>query len=370
MTFAERLQALMRERDLGPVALGRQVPCDPGYVSRVASGKQPPSRRLARRLDEILDAGGTLAMGDDGPLGGHPAVWRAPSEPAPDAEALRENSQMLVRLESRIGGDDVLPAAVRAFRSAQASLGALRASRSATRDVLAAAGELGEVAGWIAYDAERPGLSRALARDALALTRSAGDREMELFLISHMTMLDIGTGDAGRALDAASMVLGQPRLAPRVEAVFKLRRGRALAALGDPRGLRELAHSASLIDDGAGARDPAWTWWADTAEIAWHQGVALGDLGDWRAAVPAFERTLAQRTSSRLRARYNDAAWLLGAYAHAGAWGDAEELAAYLAAAGDGIASTRTTVVIERAARCMIDAGPAAAREAGRLLCG
>src|SRR6266702_5666396 len=61
MGFAERLRALMDERGLSGNALARRVPCDPGYISRLASGKQQPSRNIAKLLDDALDAGGTLA---------------------------------------------------------------------------------------------------------------------------------------------------------------------------------------------------------------------------------------------------------------------------------------------------------------------
>ena len=40
---------------------GRKVPFDAGLISRLASGKQRPSQRIAARLDEVLDAGGSLA---------------------------------------------------------------------------------------------------------------------------------------------------------------------------------------------------------------------------------------------------------------------------------------------------------------------
>jgi transcriptional regulator with XRE-family HTH domain len=76
MGFAEALRALMDERGISGHALARQVPCNPAYVSRLANGKQQPSRQMARRLDKVLDAGGELAA-----LA--PPRWR--SLDAPDA---------------------------------------------------------------------------------------------------------------------------------------------------------------------------------------------------------------------------------------------------------------------------------------------
>ncbi len=48
MGFAERLRALMAERGLSGKALAREAFCDPAYVSRLASGKQPPSAKIAQ----------------------------------------------------------------------------------------------------------------------------------------------------------------------------------------------------------------------------------------------------------------------------------------------------------------------------------
>jgi transcriptional regulator with XRE-family HTH domain len=59
--FAARLSALMAERGVGVRALARRVPCDPGYVSQLASGRRRPSAKIAARIDEVLAAGGDLS---------------------------------------------------------------------------------------------------------------------------------------------------------------------------------------------------------------------------------------------------------------------------------------------------------------------
>ncbi|WP_165964540.1 helix-turn-helix transcriptional regulator [Actinomadura sp. KC216] len=61
MTFGEKLRALIAERGISQRKLAKLVPCDNGYLSRVARGERFPSVALAERLDEILDAGGQLA---------------------------------------------------------------------------------------------------------------------------------------------------------------------------------------------------------------------------------------------------------------------------------------------------------------------
>jgi hypothetical protein len=61
MDFAARLRALMAERGIGVRALARQVPCDPALISRLINRKQGASHEIARRLDDVLEAGGELA---------------------------------------------------------------------------------------------------------------------------------------------------------------------------------------------------------------------------------------------------------------------------------------------------------------------
>src|SRR6266446_5186557 len=82
--FTERLRTLMAERCVSGYELARRVPCNRSYISLLAQGKRQPSPKVARRLDEILGAGGELAALT------HPdAVWHPPGlnrEFSPDDE--------------------------------------------------------------------------------------------------------------------------------------------------------------------------------------------------------------------------------------------------------------------------------------------
>jgi transcriptional regulator with XRE-family HTH domain len=59
--FGGELARLMTARYVGVRELARMVPCNPGHISNLRSGKARPSPELARTLDDRLDAGGTLA---------------------------------------------------------------------------------------------------------------------------------------------------------------------------------------------------------------------------------------------------------------------------------------------------------------------
>jgi hypothetical protein len=58
--FGTELAHLMTARSLGVRELGRLVPCNPGHISNLRNGKASASPELARCLDELLGADGTL----------------------------------------------------------------------------------------------------------------------------------------------------------------------------------------------------------------------------------------------------------------------------------------------------------------------
>ncbi|WP_242613957.1 helix-turn-helix domain-containing protein [Actinomadura roseirufa] len=61
MTFGEKLRELLTEQKISQRQMADLVPCDDGYVSRVARGLLRPSEKMAARFDEILNANGSLA---------------------------------------------------------------------------------------------------------------------------------------------------------------------------------------------------------------------------------------------------------------------------------------------------------------------
>jgi hypothetical protein len=258
--------------------------------------------------------------------GGIPALDHV-ARPAPaDAsyvDDLRQASHRLVALDTRHGGNDVLALATRTFQAAHFRLASGAYLPEVERDLQAAVGEAGEVAAWVAYDADKQPLSRALCQEAMLVSRLAGDRSMELML----------------------------------------------AQLGDrPRSLAAIGRARSMLADGITNRDPPWMWWIGGAELACHDGMANADLGDWRAAVPLFRESSAGR-GQLLRSGYNDTAHLLDALVHAEAWHDAEPVAEGLASFSAEVGSARTASLLRRVTRSIrnTDTTPALADSADEL---
>ncbi|TDC63767.1 XRE family transcriptional regulator [Actinomadura sp. GC306] len=369
-TFGEKLRALMAERQTSQRGLARLVPCDAGYLSKVAGDLKRPSVELAERLDELLGAGGALAVLRPSDPGSSPAVLdltgiRLLSATGPPADAdyvaeVRRTSQALVRLDSVHGGDDVLPLALRAFRAVNYRLGSGGYVPSVERDLTAAAGEAAQVAAWLAYDADRQDVSRQTIHEALMLSRQAGDSSMELFELTHMAMQSVHLHRPAEAMRITTGLLDDG-LPPRAAALMDIRRGRALAQLGHGGdALAALGRARSVLLDASGARDAAWTWWITDAEVLWHTGMAHAELGDWVGAVPLL-RESAKLRRGYPRARYNDLAHLLNALVHAGDWGEVEPVLTEVAGEAGDVGSARTTNLLSRVTgRIMREDAPSA----------
>ena len=192
------------------------------------------------------------------------------------------------------GSEEILKMSLRFFRTLHDHLGAGTYDARLERDLQSAAGELAEVAGWLAYDAAEHELCRRMNQESLYFTRLAGDRTMELLTLQNSSMHAGSQGHPREALQIARSVLeGDYRLSPRLKALFLTRKARAMAQGGDGSALTLLPEIRSLFLDGVSDEDPAWAWWIDERELAWHEAMVQRDLGLFRAAIDHFERSVA-----------------------------------------------------------------------------
>ena len=321
------------------------------YIKRWESGKvRALSPRYQRAYATALgvDRGALFAAERDGNEASDGSaldlVFSASgAEPADSAfvEAIREAGRALVRLDDLHGGDDVYPLARRTFMIANRKLGTGALPSGLERDLMSATAEAAEIAAWLAYDADRQAESRQLIHEALILASQAGDRSMELFSLTHLAMQSVHLHRPAEAL----RFIDEDRLdgtsSPRVAALFALRRGRALAQLGDaPAAHRMLDLARTRLSESITPSDPSWTWWISEAELLWHRGTALTELGRWKEALPHL--TLSAELRQGRRARLNDLAHLLNAQVRLHAWTDAEPTLTNIIDTHPEIGSTRT----------------------------
>lgn len=332
-------------------------------VGNAERGTHPPGLALRRALDQALEHASDVQRGrflaaitEDQSIaslvhGTTPAVSFPVTSYADTAylEAVQQYIWQIVELDNRFGGADLAGLAVRFFRSVHQQLGSGAYEPSIERDLQATAGELAEVAGWLLYDADRQDDVRRMNQEALYFSRLAGDRTMELLTLQNASMHAGFLGRPREALQLASSVLeSRDRLSPRVKTLFLMRQARALAQGGDEQALRLFDQVRSHYADGMRDSDPKWAWWVDERELAWHEGMALVDLGYPREAVGKFEQSVWATAPHQLRGRYLHLGYLLGAQVKVGAWSDAETTMCQIGAMVGDVASTRTVVLLGR----------------------
>jgi transcriptional regulator with XRE-family HTH domain len=346
-----QLQAAMKIRDLGR-KLGYsadELGVDEHAVSRWERGQKDPSARYIRimvqlyglspdRLDlapdaleserEDVEAVPALAPHRQAPVLRNPDFSNASLDGPADQgfiELVHQTIRQLVLFDNHYGADDIAPIAVRLFRSVTRRLTTGRYQPAIERDLMAAAGEIGELAGWLLFDADQQEAARQLNHDALYWANLAGDTGMVNFILSNVGLQAIHLNRPLEALHVAQRVRdGESRLSPRVRALVHVREGRALALTGQQHdALRDFARARAFFSDGVRGSDPQWTWWIDDFEITGHEGLCHREGGDARGAVELFNRAIETCPPGRARDRFMYHAHLLSTTVELGDWPEA-----------------------------------------------
>jgi hypothetical protein len=338
-------------------------------VRTVAHWHEAPATIPQQRNQEVLDAAldrapdrakaqfalligeaerGSQATGHVEPFG--VSLSAANSPEFGDSEylqAIRTHIQEIVALDNRFGGADLIRLSKRFFRTLHRHLGAGTYDIRLERDLHSAAGELAEVVGWLAYDAEEHDLCRQMNQESLYFTRLAGDKTMELLTLQNSSMHAAAQGRPREALHIARSVLeGDYRLSPRLKALFLTRMARALAQGGDESALALFLEIRALFLDGVSEGDPAWAWWVDQRELDWHEAMAQRDLGLFSRAVDRFERSVMAIPADEIRSQYVHRAHLLQAQVDNSTWDAAGQTIQQLIPLSKEVASTRAVVLL------------------------
>jgi hypothetical protein len=261
--------------------------------------------------------------------------------------SVRTRIGTLVEADNLFGSAEVLKTSLRFFRTLHDHLGAGTYDPRLERDLQSAAGELAEVAGWLAYDAAEHELCRRMNQESLYFTRLAGDKTMELLTLQNSSMHAGAQGHPREALQIARSVLeGDYQLTSRLKALFLTRQARAMAQGGDGSALDLLPQIRSLFLDGVSDEDPAWAWWIDERELAWHEAMIQRDLGLSGEAIDHFERSVAATPADEIRSQYLHRSYLLQAQVDVGAWDSAEHTVQQLGPLSHEVGSVRTVVLL------------------------
>jgi len=305
-----------------------------------------------------IPTGITSNIADQSQVTGNPPalltapIWTPEYADADYLAATHAHIGQIIALDNRFGGADLAKLAERSFRALHNLLGTGSYEPSIEKDLLAVTGELAEVVGWLSYDADRQGTVRRMNQESLYFTRLAGDKKMELLTLQNASMHAGFLNRPREALHIADSVLnGGYRLSPRLRTLFITRKARALAQGGDDSSLQMFKEIRSLYLDGVQQTDPAWTWWVDERELAWHEAMAKQDLGDSKSAIVQFERSLEAASPAETRKQYTHRAYLLGAQVNLRSWNAVESTMQQLYPLAIEVASTRTVVLLRKILR-------------------
>lgn len=318
--FGIKLRALLTDRGMSLRGAARALNYNVSYLSRVANGHQHPSTQLTEALERFLQADGELTQLATPRL---PVASIASSGPDSDIAHIKESAAFSLKHADQYGGDFVAPVAVQVWRSAQRKLDAGQIPEAAQRGYLTAVSEAAEVAGWLLFDAGDHDAARNAFLESHMLARHAGDRPLEWFALDMLAMLDTERDRPGGVLRIADELLSQRRIPPRVALMAHVRRGRALAQIGErQRSLADLNEARGGLEDSLNSRDPKWTWWVNEQEVRGHSAHAFLSLSDLNSAIPIFHSTLEHATP---RGAMLYRIELVRSYARGKAWKEVEE---------------------------------------------
>lgn len=372
--FSSRMRELRNDAHLSLDALGRVAHVTPSYLSRIERGVVPdPAASTALAIDRALGAGGTLAALARQEAA--PAVAdlasRLDSDPGrpldeSDVHDLRDRIGQLVDLDGAVGGDQLWQVAVQLLRPAQAKLAAGRYAAAHEADLRSTVAELAQLGGWLAYDADRQDDAWGLYAEAILDAELAGNHKLEWFARDQRCLQYLHRGRAAEALKMADRALADPRTRGQMAAISRVRRARALAAVGDRSALDEMTQAKAELQAGAGGAETPWTSWMTGPEQDLHDALVHSGVGLHRQAAD-----LAARSIDGLPARRQRDAGVYWAYlgqilATAGAWSDLIATWSDQRRRGVRTGSTRTAnLVVSSATRA---GAPARVAEAARDL--
>jgi transcriptional regulator with XRE-family HTH domain len=308
MDFGSRLSGLMTERGLGVRALARHMPCDPALISRLASGRQQPSAQIARRLDEVLEAGGALAdlasivieSGQvfDDELGAIEVARRAGATEV-GAAAVERLEQVVDTLAMAYPSSP--PAALLnqtgAYLAYATSLLSRKLTLSEHRRLLVTSGWLSLLAATSLIDLRRYDAADAYLTTAMQMAAESGHPELSAWCLETRAWKAVSDRDYARG---AALARGAQTLAPRGSSALiqaTAQEGRAWARLGESHDTYDaLGRVEALVSPLPVPDHPEHHYRYDPAKAEAYVATTLSWVGD-PAAVDIARSVLAKMES-------------------------------------------------------------------------
>lgn len=294
--FGRELARLMEAHGIGVRELARAIPCNPGHVSSMRSGRDRPSPGMAARLDEVLAAGGALiALARDGNTAAAPDEITA-LELARRAEASDVGDGMCERLELAV--DDLATAyprnppgellgRVRTYLGYVTGLADARATLIQRRRLLVSGGWLSLLAATCLIDLHQDHAATMHLRTVAQLAHETEHVEIGAWVLETRAwqLLTAGAYREAAGLSRAAQEAAPAASSVRIQAIAQ--EGRAWARLGDARQARAaLTAVERLVSPLPPPERPEHHYVYDPPKARVYVATTLAWLGD-SAAEPA-----------------------------------------------------------------------------------
>lgn len=283
-------------------------------------------------------------------------------EPGPLASALsgaRASAALADRLPAMVaelrmmddvaGGGNVLSLARHQFGWVAGLLGRASYDESTGRRLHVALAEVGQLAGWVAYDAGHQALAQRYYLAALHAAHSADDRPLGAHILGCMAYQAARQGRPAEAVTLIDTAVAGARgeKTPSLLAELYSRQAYALAILQDgPACTAALSKARASVEQLGSGDERPWLYWVSRAEVTAGAGDSLLQLGQADQAAARLEEGIALFDEPFARDRQLYLTHLADALARPGQQRDLEAAASHGQAAirlAKALTSTRST---------------------------
>ncbi|MEU1527144.1 hypothetical protein ABZ413_33645 [Nocardia rhamnosiphila] len=152
-----------------------------------------------------------------------------------------------------------------------------------SRRLYSVAGQMAQMAGWMAFDLGDDGLAQRMYLVGLRAAVAAGDRPLGALILSCVAQQQTWRNQAHDAVSIMGVIsrgVQQP-MPRRVRALMEMRSARAFAATGSPhKTAAALDRAFEALDCSPDESEPEWVYWLDHSVLAGEAGRCYLMLGD------------------------------------------------------------------------------------------
>lgn len=254
---------------------------DQQSFERRSRAPEMPSRKVL--LDMVSPTGDWLPFSSGAPGNGI-SSFRGMS--------LQESGEHLLKLflhlDDELGGDTLYAPLAQYVTRMKVSV------RTNPQDGLTAFGQLNQMVGWLALDANRHGHAKRYLATAVEVGHETGEPNLVASALGYMSLQETyrGRSTPARSLAEMAFAVSDEQVTPLTRTVIGARLARAHAALGDERSLRALDVMQTDFSRSGQQEEPSYVTYMDAVEVAAQRGACYLDLGMTEEAVGALNEAL------------------------------------------------------------------------------